>query len=71
MNPMPPPAGLVRSWGITIMPAPNGWIVREQNCAWPGGIPDTLAVFNKLEDLQAALPALLGQEQKGTEETKP
>jgi hypothetical protein len=62
---------LVRSYGISIVPAPNGWIVREPDCAWPGGMPNTLAVFNKLEDLQAALPALLGQEQKGTEETKP
>lgn len=53
---------------ITITQAPNGWIVREQSYAMCERV---LAVFNKLEDLQAALPALLVREQKETEETKP
>ena len=69
MNPMPPPKGVGWSRGILIAPAPNGWVVRED--CYGMTVPRVLAVFNKLEDLHAALPALLTAEQKETEGTKP
>jgi len=39
----------------------NGWIVKayDPRDIWSGVSTDTVAVFNKVEDLQAALPALL------------
>jgi hypothetical protein len=54
---------------IIITQAPNGWIVREDGYGMT--VPRVLAVFNKLDDLQAALPALLLAEQNETEGTKP
>jgi hypothetical protein len=54
---------------ITIQTVPNGWIVREIDFM-EHRAPRVLAVFNKLEDLQAALPTLLEVEQKGTEGTE-
>lgn len=43
---------------IIIESAPNGWIVTQSfGC---GNTSKTLAVFNRLEDLAAKLPELLG-----------
>ena len=53
--------------GISIQVVSNGWIVRQQTY---GPCDRVLAVFNKLEDLQAALPKLLAVEQKDTEGTE-
>ena len=53
---------------IIIEPVSNGWVVSEHTMN--GYLPTWLAVFNKMEDLQAALPDLLNVKQKGTEETE-
>jgi hypothetical protein len=54
---------------IVITAAPNGWIVNEVD--GPAMTPSVLAVFNRMEDLQAALPELLGEEPKKEKEAKP
>lgn len=49
---------------ILIEPATNGWIVKAYDpLELRSGVTaaDSVAVFNKVEDLQAALPTLLAQ----------
>lgn len=53
---------------IIIQPVSNGWVVSD--CTMNGYEPSWLAVFNKMEDLQKALPDLLKGEQKKTEGTE-
>lgn len=54
---------------IVITAAPNGWIVNQVD--GPAMTPSVLAVFNRMEDLQAALPELLGEEPKKEKGAKP
>ena len=54
---------------ISIEAVPNGYVVRQES--YPGMIEPILAVFNKVEDLQAALPELLEPNLHASGEAKP